>query len=258
MKKSNITSKPTNQLTKKPSAAAITKEDARRLCDQYRNAVNAEMNSMREIYSFGAALIQIQAALGEPRGGRGGTSNGEGLKGWLERNLPEINYKTAMRYKYAAGKAVSMMVGDERQNVANLVVMGSAFNEVSQGALEGGEVTLALPNAEVVTIEAEGVERAQRFCEDAATFGKLQQMYFNFMHREDMKEKCSVNAEAVTRVKPSPIENARRIWAGIMLQLNKTASMASIAFLPPKEAEAIHGRLFELTKAMKEQMSVGK
>ena len=245
----------TNQPTKKPSAAAITKEDARRLCDQYRNAVNAEMNSMREIYSFGAALIQIQAALGE---GRGRGKDGEGLKGWLERNLPEINYKTAMRYKYAAGKAVSMMVGDERQNVANLVVMGSAFNEVSQGALEGGEVTLALPNAEVVTIEAEGVERAQRFCEDAATFGKLQQMYFNFMHREDMKEKCSANAEAVTRVKPSPIENARRIWAGIMLQLNKKTSMTSIAFLPPKEAEAIHGRIFELTKAMKEQMSVGK
>jgi len=86
-----------------PEAAAVqarfTPEQVR---GQYRRAVGGTL----EIIRFGAMLWELDAELAAADGGREArcSSRGDGasLKAWMEGNCPEINYKTAIRYKGVA------------------------------------------------------------------------------------------------------------------------------------------------------------
>lgn len=232
MKKTN---RPTNQLTNKPSDAATAKQ----LMDQYAIVVAAERASFRERVKFGAMLILWEQYLGESRGsapGRIGGGSGEGLKGWLEANCPAISYVSAMAYKDSAKRAVAMLGGGAMATAALL-----------------GESVVTQPSGEVVEVDAEIVERRDAIFEDATSRRKLEQMYFDFM------KKSGRAGTQPTQPLPkiSRTEAARRIWAGLMAQLDKRTALDAIALLPPKDAAVCHGRLFELTKAMKAQMEVG-
>ena len=71
--------------------------------------VNAKTGEwFRTIISFGALLDEVTSFLGE---GRGRGNDGEGLKGWLEENCPEVSYKSAMGYKSMATKCAKMLGG---------------------------------------------------------------------------------------------------------------------------------------------------
>jgi len=65
---------------------------------QYKRAVAGALEMVR----FGAMLVEIDMALSaggqDPNGRRGE----ESLHGWLEANCPDVNYKTAMKFKYLA------------------------------------------------------------------------------------------------------------------------------------------------------------
>jgi hypothetical protein len=65
---------------------------------QYKRAVAGALEMVR----FGAMLVEIDTALAaggqDPNGRRGE----ESLHGWLEAHCPDINYKTAMRFKLLA------------------------------------------------------------------------------------------------------------------------------------------------------------
>ena len=67
------------------------------ITEQYRRAITGTL----EILRFGAMLIDVEVNLtrenNSPR--RGPTAIGTGLQAWLEENCPEVNYKTAMRFK---------------------------------------------------------------------------------------------------------------------------------------------------------------
>ena len=73
-------------LRKDESAAAML------LTEQWRRA----SIGLREIVAFGAMMVQLE------EGFSGLKRVGAGLKGWLAKHCPEINYKTAMGYKAAA------------------------------------------------------------------------------------------------------------------------------------------------------------
>ena len=77
---------------------------------QYQVVIRAEAATFRERVRFGGMLLQWERFLGESRGGKGGTS-GDGLKGWLEKNCPEIGYNAAMGYKTMAERAIKMLGG---------------------------------------------------------------------------------------------------------------------------------------------------
>jgi hypothetical protein len=65
---------------------------------QYKRAVAGALEMVR----FGAMLVEIDMALtagGQDPNGRRGE---ESLHGWLEANCPDVNYKTAMKFKYLA------------------------------------------------------------------------------------------------------------------------------------------------------------
>lgn len=67
---------------------------------QYKKAVAGCLEMIR----FGAMMQDVDSSLTRETGARGGghTSRDETLKGWLEANCPEINYKTALRFKALA------------------------------------------------------------------------------------------------------------------------------------------------------------
>ena len=81
-----------------------------------------------EIMRFGATLLAVREWLedecspAENIQHRGCTSKGNGLKGWLEKNCPDINYKTAYGYMCAAaGLRREAKLADD---VPLLVMMG--------------------------------------------------------------------------------------------------------------------------------------
>ena len=223
--------------TKAKALAPSDSATAAQLMDQYRIVVAAEAASFRERVKFGAMLIMWERYLGE---GRGAGKDGDGLKGWLEDNCPAISYKAAMNYKYSAQRAIAMLGGGAMATAALL-----------------GESEVTQPDGEVVDVAAEVVEKRDALFEDATSRRKLEQMYFDFMKKEDAKAKRKAgagNGEAIPR--PTRAEAAARIWAAIMAQLDKASALDSIALLAPKIAATCYERLQQLTAAMKEQMKV--
>lgn len=64
---------------------------------QYKRAVSGALEMIR----FGAMLVEIDTSL--TRETRNGCiQDGDSLKGWLEAHCPDVNYKTALRFKALA------------------------------------------------------------------------------------------------------------------------------------------------------------
>lgn len=69
------------------------------------HAWNIAIRGMQNVVAFGAMLCEVDAGISRERirceDGRLAGQN-EGLKSWLEENCPEINYKTAMKFRRLA------------------------------------------------------------------------------------------------------------------------------------------------------------
>lgn len=166
-----------SQLSTRNSQDAAT---ARQLVDQYEVVIASEKSCFRERVKFGAMLLEWERYLGEARGGEGGTS-GEGLKGWLERNCPEIGYNAAMEYKGYAQKALAML-GNSAQAVAALL----------------GRETAVQPDGAVVDVPSEVITRREEIFAKADSRRKLEQMYWESILGAGKK-------------KPLSLENKRKI-----------------------------------------------
>jgi len=83
-------------MSKKVHEAEIVKVEhtAEAVCEQYRKAVAGVVEMVR----FGAMLLEVESCLTCETARRNQHSD-ETLKGWLTVNCPEVNYKTAMRFK---------------------------------------------------------------------------------------------------------------------------------------------------------------
>ena len=126
-----------------------------------------------------------------------------------------------------------------------------------------GESEVTQPSGETVEVSAQIIEKRDAIFEDATSRRKLEQMYFDFMKKNGERgtgngERGTGNGERNMLPKISKQEAARAIWARLMSELDKRTVKDAIALLPPKDAEVCHGRLFELTKLLKEQMSVSR
>ena len=98
-------------MAKNMTTAVAVKEEVSEadiaLCLSQRYADAAKTITERTVV-FGATLMQAEAEL-QKRGLLGGfDKKGDGLKGWLEKHCPEVNYKTAIRWK---GLAFQMAQG---------------------------------------------------------------------------------------------------------------------------------------------------
>lgn len=150
-----------------PSGGAVgmTEQDvAAGIKRQCKVIEDAEKNAQLERAKLGVILIRWEQYIGEARG-RGKT--GEGLKGWLEENVPELNYKTAVNYKSQAEMALKMLGGGAKAQAVLL-----------------DEPTVTQPDGEVIEIEADYVEKRDKIFEDVKSRRQLEQTYFKFMASE--------------------------------------------------------------------------
>lgn len=158
-----------------PAAVAVVETGdaatARQLVNQYQVVIAAEKSCFRERVKFGAMLIEWGNFLGESRGSHG---ENDGLKGWLERNCPEIGYNAAMEYKGYAQKALAML-GNSASAVAALL----------------GREQVVQPDGETVDVDAAVVEKCDDLFENVTSRRKLEQAWFDFMGDAGGKKKSA-------------------------------------------------------------------
>jgi len=205
---------------------------AQQLTTQYR-AVGAAIGQMlREAVKFGAMLMELEAIVGKSHGGF--DSSGDGVKGWLAENCPEINYRTAMGYKNLAAKSAALIGGLGLQTIA---------------ALQGvGHVTKT--NGETVDVPAEIIEKRDALFEAVDSRRKLEQAYFEFM-RDQERPPRGKKAASASVPKLTQRDEAAAIWTRVMGVIDKTSVMDAVPLLPQKAAKVCYDRLAELARAMK-------
>ena len=193
-------------LTDDQAASAIRK--------QYQVVIRAEAATFRERVRLGAMLLQWEQFLGEARGGKGGTAGG-GLKGWLEKNCPELGYDSALSYKTMAERAIKMLGGGAVVTAALL-----------------GEYAVEDPSGEVVAVDCTVRRKADEFFEKADSRRKLEQMWFEFMNGEGQPRKTrgkrlDVGGEAVPVL--TAAQTAHAEWSRLFMLKGRFAKMVRLA-----------------------------
>ena len=187
--------------TKSPTTAVVESVDvrkAREISQQYGVLANKANAFIQEAIKFGAILIEWEQFLGKSGGGR--NASGEGLKGWLERNCPEINYSTALKYKLLAEKNAQMLGG----------------GAMALAALQG-ETTVRQPDGEVIDVECKVIEKRDEIFSEANSFQKLEQMWLDlFGTGEKPKAKKKAAKKVASGEGLSMGDSATMLWAGAM------------------------------------------
>ena len=223
--------------TKKPTTAVALRTDncalATNLTTQYRAVVAASGQMLREAVKFGAMLMELETILGKSQGGH--NSEGEGIKGWLAENCPEINYSTAIVYKNLAAKSAALIGGMGLQVVA---------------ALQGGE-RVTKTSGEVIDVPAEIIEKRDALFAQVDSRRKLEQAYFEFMSAED-RPKAKKAAKPLPKL--SQRDEAKAIWNGVMVALAKSSVRDAIPLLGEKETRICHDGLRDLVSLLKKHL----
>lgn len=215
------------------NAVVVARESvpiAEQISTQYRAVVAATGQMLREAVKFGAMLMELETIIGKSQGGH--NSDGEGIKGWLAENCPEINYNTAKVYKSLAAKSAALIGGMGLQVVA---------------ALQGGE-RVTKTNGEVIDVPAEIIERRDKLFETVDSRRKLEQMYFEFMKEEDRPK---AKKEPKPLPKLSRRDEAKTIWNGVMVMLSKHSVRDAIPLLGEKETHVCLDAMKDLVALLK-------
>ena len=181
-----------------PSGGAVGMTDqdvAAGITRQLQVIEDAEKNAQLERVKLGVVLIRWEQYLGD---GRGRGKSGNGLKGWLEKNVPTLGYETAKSYKDQAKKAVEMLGGGAKAQAVLL-----------------DEPTVTQPDGEVIEIEAEYVAKRDKIFEDVKSRRQLEQTYFKFMASEGKGKpgrpkgtKAAGSVESAVRAKTAEVRSA--------------------------------------------------
>lgn len=197
-----------------PGVALTDDQAASAIRKQYQVVIRAEAATFRERVRLGGMLLQWEQFLGEARGGKGGGAGG-GLKGWLEKNCPELGYTAALGYKTMAERAIKMLGGGA---VVTAALMG--------------EYAVEDPSGEVVAVDCTVRRKADEFFEKADSRRKLEQMWFEFMNGEGQPRKTrgkglDVGGEAVPVL--TAAQTAHAEWSRLFMLKGRFAKMVRLA-----------------------------
>ena len=234
------TKKPTTKpitavATVKPVKAVPLTDDqaANAIRQQDQVVIRAEAATFRERVRFGGMLLQWERFLGESRGCK---SAGEGLKGWLEKNCPELGYTAALGYKTMAERAIKMLGGGA---VVTAALLGN--DQVTQ------------PDGEVIDVPVEEARKCDAFFEKADSRRKLEQMWFEFMAEEGERPKKK-KAGVGQLVTPSLKEAAKSTWNIFMQKATHHSLKDTIPLLGEKETQVCHDGLMDLLSLLKKHL----
>ena len=141
---------------------------------------------------------------------------GEGLKGWLEKNCPELGYDSALSYKNSARMAATMIGGGA---VAVAALLGES--EVTQ------------PDGEVIDVPCEVVEKRDKLYKDVKSRRKLEQAYLAFTNGEGERPKKKKTGTAQL-VNLSQRDEAKAIWNIFMQKAARRSLRNAIPLLGEK------------------------
>ena len=224
-------SKKTTAVAVKTTTMPTDREAAEQIISQYRTVVESEKTCFKERVKFGAMLIQWEQYLGD---GAGRGHEGEGLKGWLEKNCPAIAYVTAQSYKTMAERVIKMIGGGR---MAEAVLLEHA--------------TVLQPNGEVVDVDSAMAQARDNLFANVDSRRKLEQAWFDFMKSQGV---APVKVQHPVK-KLSKQEESKVIWTGVMNILDKSAVLDSVALLPGNVASACLARITTLRDALKQRVS---
>ena len=188
---------------------------------------------------LGAVLIRWEEFLGQSKGGY--ESAGDGLKGWLEKNCPELGYTSALSYK-ASARMASAMIGNGAVAIAALL----------------GEETVMQPDGEVIDIPADVIEKRDNLYKDVNSRRKLEQAYFDFMNGDGAQQggKKKRKPRKVVAVAEgeglSMSDSATVMWADAMrtFEMNRAAFHSAARDLKPMVARKFLSELKMLVDAL--------
>ena len=211
------------------------RDAAYRLSRQYAKVNGSWKNALEQTVRFGAMLKEWGDFLGE---GRGRGKDGEGLKEWLAKHCPEINYKTAMGYKLLAEKTVRMLGGGAPAVAALL-----------------GRDTVTDPDGNEVPIDAEVVEKKEEIFRAADSRRKLEQMYFDFT---EAPARPKGRAKGSKNVPKTDAERADAFWKLNAATLSAPWALKSIPLVEWRVANFALTALQPLVTALKRRVSEGE
>ncbi|MBO7684356.1 MAG: hypothetical protein J6T51_06500 [Kiritimatiellae bacterium] len=207
---------------------------------QYQVVIRAEAATFRERVRFGGMLLQWERFLGESRGCK---SAGDGLKGWLEKNCPEIGYSAARGYKTMAERAIKMLGGGA---VVTAALLGN--DQVTQ------------PDGEVIDVPAEEARKCNQFFEKADSRRKLEQMWFEFTNGEGERPKKKAKRKVVAVAEGDGLsmsDSATVMWADAMRPFaeNRAAFHSAARDLKPAVARKFLSELKMLVEALEKRVT---
>lgn len=190
---------------------------------------------LRAVISFGALLDEIGGFLGESRGR---SHDGECLQSWLAENCPEVNYKTAMGYKALAVKAARMIGG----------------GTMALAALQGRDTVTAPGTGDVVTVDAEVIEKREELFKKADSRRKLEQLYFDFMAAPRRRGRKKGEKHAPAKVS-TPMDDARTLFARLVVCAGSAGLFDSIALWNAEMLQAADRALSPILAEVKKRLA---
>lgn len=215
---------------------------AKEISSQYGVLRCKASDFIKEAIKFGALLIEWEQFLGKSKGGY--ESAGEGLKGWLEKNCPEINYSTALKYKLYAEKNVQLLGG----------------GAMALAALQG-EASVTQPDGEVIDVEGEVIEKRDEIFAEANSFAKIEQMWLDLFgdgaQQGGKKKRKPRKVVAVAEGEGlSMSDSATVMWADAMrtFEMNRAAFHSAARDLKPMVARKFLSELKMLVDALEKSI----
>ena len=224
----------TKVITAKTNEALV----AEKLTEQYQTAENAKNAALREIVKFGAMLLAWEQYLGTNL-----KRSGSGLKGWLEANCPQINYKSATVYKSLAAKSAAMLGG----------------GAPALAALQYQEATSA-PDGEVIDIAPAVIEKRDALFEQAQSRRQLEQQWFAFAAEASKGKVGRPAGSEGTYVKKTAVECAvSSVWPLVNHCLKHRGELFhAYQLLPVEKLTETRATLEEQVKAIDAELAARK
>lgn len=216
---------------------------AKEISSQYGVLRRKAGEFIKEAIKFGALLVEWEQFLGKSKGGY--ESAGEGLKGWLEENCPEINYSTAIKYKLYAEKNAQLLGGGAMALAALL-----------------GEATVMQPDGEVIDVEGEVIEKRDEIFAEANSFAKIEQMWLDLFGdgaQQGGKKRTKGLVMQETKAQLSAAQFAHAKWSDIIEPaVKKCARLVRLAAsLTVDDAQDAIDALRPLMDALRERVKEG-
>lgn len=204
------------------------------LQEQYLAAQTKMEEGVKAVVQFGIMLIkteQIVFADGPQRGNN--RAENYGIQGWMAKNCPKVNYKTAMRWK---------------------VITSNIIADLNVG-LENGMKLLSGEATDLSKTVAKDAMKRRDELFAAGSLRKLTQMIFNFARDdEDAAVGGRPAAEQKKIAKQARTAEAKAIWTKLISALSKNSIKDAIPLLDDVSTKVCYEKLRDLADAMKEHL----